>query len=229
MGKPFARITRPRLTPDRLTPDRLTPDRLTPDRLIPDRLIPDRPAPGRYTRVRMAAGLSAAVILGIGSAAWATTSASAAPAAEAAAIPACTAADLAVWVNEEAVQGAAGTAYYPLEFTNTSGHACATGGYPGVSATDASGRRLGDAAARAPLYPSHPVVIPAGGTAHALLGYGNVEVSTSGCKPRAAAQLKVYPPNSLTAIDTFFDLPACTVGGSHVYLRVAVIQRGTGI
>ncbi len=203
MGKPFARITR--------------------------RLTPDRPAPGPFTKGRMVAGLSVAVVLGIGSAAWATTSASAAPAAPAAAVPRCTAADLAVWVNEEAVNGAAGTAYYPLEFTNTSGHACATGGYPGVSATDASGRQLGDAAARDPVFPSHMVVIPAGGTAHALLGYGAVEVSTSGCKPRAAAQLKVYPPNSFTAIDTFFDLPACTIGAGHVYLRIAVIQPGTRI
>ena len=203
MGKLFARITRARLTPD-------------------------RPASGPYTKGRMVAGLSAVVVLGIGSAAWATTSASAAPAAPSA-VPACHAADLAVWVNEEAAQGAAGTAYYPLEFTNTSGHACATGAYPGVSATDASGRQLGDAAARDPVFPGHVVVIPAGGTAHALLGYGAVEVSTSGCKPKAAAQLKVYPPNSRTAINAFFDLPACTVGGSHVYLRVAVIQPGPRI
>lgn len=204
MGKPFARIIRRRLSPDHL-------------------------ASGPFTKGRVVACLAAAAVLGIGSAALATTSASAAPSAPSAAVPRCTTADLAVWVNEEAAQGAAGTGYYPLEFTNTSGHACATGGYPGVSATDASGRQLGDAAARDPVYPSHLVVIPAGGTAHALLGYGAVEVSTSGCKPRAAAQLKVYPPNSFTAIDTFFDLPACTVGGSHVYLRVAVIQPGTRI
>jgi hypothetical protein len=186
-----------------------------------------RLTPRRPTRGRVAIGLSAAVALGIGSAAWATLPASAAPAA--ATVPTCTAANLAVWVNEEAVNGAAGTAYFPLEFTNISGHACATGGYPGVSATDASGHQLGDAAARDPVYTGHVVVIPAGGTAHALLGYGDVEVSTSGCKPKTAAQLKVYPPNSRTAINTFFALPACTIGGSHVYLRVAVIQPGTHI
>jgi hypothetical protein len=179
----------------------------------------------RFTPRRLGLVLTA-VALGIGSAAWATTSASAAPAVT---VPGCTAADLAVWVNEQAVSGAAGTAYYPLEFTNTSGHACATGGYPGVAATDASGHQLGDAAARDPVYRGHVWVIPAGGTAHALLGYGAVEVSTSGCKPKTAAQLKVYPPNSRTAIDAFFALPACTIGGSHVYLRVAVIQPGPRI
>src|SRR5579864_1889345 len=94
MGKPFPSITR--------------------------RRAPGSPASGRGGG-RMVAGLSAAVVLGVGSAVWATTSASAAPAA--AVVPRCAAADLAVWVNEEAVNGAAGTAYYPLEFTNTSGHA----------------------------------------------------------------------------------------------------------
>ena len=209
MGKPFARITR--------------------------RLRPGRPAsPGRIgrgglSRGRLAAVLSAAAVLGTGSAAWATTSASAAPAARAVTVPGCTATDLAAWVNEEALNGAAGTWYFPLEFTNTSGHACATGGYPGVSATDASGRQLGAAAVRNPVFKGHVVVIPAGGTAHALLAYGAAEVSTSGCKPKAAAQLKVYPPNSRTPIVTFFDLPACTIAGRHVYLRVAVIQPGTRI
>jgi hypothetical protein len=195
-------------------------------RITRRRPAPDGSAPGPFTKGRMLAGLSAVVVLGIGSAALATSSASAAPSA---AVPRCTATDLAAWVNEEAGQGAAGTWYYPLEFTNTSGRACATGGYPGVSATDASGRQLGAAAARDPVYPGRMVVIPAGGTAHALLGYGAAEVSTSGCKPKAAAQLKVYPPNSSTAIDTFFSLPACTVGGGHVYLRVAVLQPGAGI
>jgi Protein of unknown function (DUF4232) len=176
---------------------------------------------------RLAAGLSAAVALGIGSAAWATSSASAAPAP--AAVAGCTAGDLAVWVNEGALSGALGTWYYPLEFTNVSGHPCATGGYPGVSATSASGRPLGDAAARDAVYPGRVVVIPAGGTAHALFGYGAAEVSTPGCKPATAALLKVYPPNSRTPIDAFFDLPACTAAGSNVYLFVAVIEPGTNI
>ena len=181
----------------------------------------------RLTPRRLVLGLTA-VALGIGSA-LATTSASASPSAPAATVPGCTSADLAVWVNQEGGSAAAGTLYYPLEFTNVSGHACATGGYPGVSATGASDRQLGDAAARYPLYAGHVVVIPAGGTAHALLGYGDAEVSTSGCKPTAAAELTVYPPNSSTSVDTFFDLPACTIGGDHVYLRVAVIQPGTNI
>jgi hypothetical protein len=62
----------------------------------------------------------AALALGIGSAAVATSSASAAPAA----VPECTSANLAVWVSPELANGAAGTIYYPLDFTNISNHTC---------------------------------------------------------------------------------------------------------
>src|SRR5215475_5510879 len=109
---------------------------------------------------RLIAAASAALAIGIGSAAWAATSASAASAP--AAVKACTAGQLSVWISPDALNGAAGTWYYPLEFTNHSGHACATGGYPGVSATDANGHQLGDAAARDPVYRGRVVVIPAG-------------------------------------------------------------------
>jgi len=182
-----------------------------------------------FTSRRAIGGLACAVALGAGSAAWATSSASAAPAQPSATIPMCTAGDLAVWVNLQQANGAAGTGYYPLEFTNISGHACGTGGYPGVSATGAAGKQLGDAAGRDPVYPARSVTIPAGGTAHALFSWGSAEVSTSGCKPAKAQQLRVYPPNSRTAISTFFDLPSCTVGGKHVYLHVSVIVPGTNI
>jgi hypothetical protein len=183
----------------------------------------------RTTIRRAAAAVAAALALGTGSAVWAASSASAAPAAPDALIPVCTAGDLAVWVNVGAMQGAAGTWYYPLEFTNTSNHTCRTWGWPGVSATNANGRQLGNSAQRLTLYTPHWVNIRAGATAHALLSYAAAEVSTSGCKPTNATLIKVYPPNQRTADYGFFSLPACTVGGGHVYLRVAAIQPGTSI
>ena len=176
---------------------------------------------------RTVAAVAAALALGIGSAAWAA-SASAAPAAPSAIPPVCTSANLAVWINVGGSQGAAGTIYYPLEFTNVSNHTCRTWGYPGVSALGANGKQLGSAAGRNPLYPGAWVNIPAGGTAHSLFAYGNAEVSTSGCKPADAITLKVYPPGSFTADLGFFSLPACTVPG-HVYLHVTVIRPGTNI
>jgi Protein of unknown function (DUF4232) len=176
---------------------------------------------------RTAAAVTGALALAIGSAVWATSSASAS-AASTAIPPACTSGNLAVWVNVDVAQGAAGTIAYPLEFTNTSGHACRTFGYPGVSATDVFGKQLGDAAGRDPLYRASSVTIPAGGTAHAVLFYGDAEVGTSGCKPRTASLLKVYAPNQRSARHTFFDLPVCTVA-HHIYLRVTVIRPGTNM
>lgn len=180
---------------------------------------------------RAAAAVAAALGLGIGSAVWAASSASAAPAAASAAAaipPVCTTANLSVWVNLSEGSGAAGTIYYPLEFTNISNHTCRVWGYPGVSATNANGKQLGDAATRDALYPGAWVNIASGGTAHALLGYSDVEVSTSGCKPTTASLLKVYPPNQTSAALTFFSLPVCTLT-HHPYLRVTVIRPGVSI
>lgn len=175
---------------------------------------------------RAAAAVAAALALGIGSAVWAASSASAAPSAPSAIPPVCTTANLSVWVNLSQGNGAAGTFYYPLEFTNTSNHTCRTWGYPGVSALNASGKQLGDAAGRNPLYAGAWVNIPAGGTAHSLLSYGNAEVST--CKPTTASLIKVFPPNQTTATVGFFSLPACSLP-HHVYLSVTVLRPGTSI
>jgi hypothetical protein len=183
----------------------------------------------RTTIRRAAAAVAAALALGTGSAVVVASSASAAPAAPSALIPVCTAGNLAVWVNADAGSGAAGTFYYPLEFTNTSNHTCRTWGWPGVSATNLSGHQLGDAAGRLSNYTPKWVNIAARGTAHALFAYGNAEVQTSGCKPTNASLIKVYAPNQRSADYGFFSLPACTVGGKHVYLRVSAIAPGTNI
>lgn len=184
------------------------------------------------TRRAIAAAI-AAVGLAAGSAFWAASasaapSAPSAPSAASAIPPVCTSANLAVWVDAGAPQGAAGTIYYPLEFTNVTNHTCRTWGYPGVSATGANGKQLGSSAARNPLYRGAWVNIPAGGTAHALLAYSDGEVFTSGCKPATASEIKVYPPSSFTADHGFFSLPSCTLTG-HVYLTVTVIRPGTNI
>ena len=176
------------------------------------------------TRVRRTAAVAtAALAIGIGSAVWATSSASAA--SSAAVPPVCTAGNLSVWVDVSQFSGAVGTFAYPLELTNISNHACRTFGYPGVSATNANEKQLGDAAGRDTLFPAKVVTIPAGGTAHADLFYSNGEVSTSGCKPTAASLIKVFPPDSRGAKLGFFSLQACTLK-HHPYLRVTVVRPG---
>ncbi len=177
---------------------------------------------------RTIAAIVAALGLGIGGAAWAATAASAAPSAPSGIPPVCGTGNLAVWVNVNGGSGAAGTWYYPLEFTNVSGHTCRVWGYPGVSATNAAGGQLGDAARRISVFPAKWVNIVAGGTAHALFGYGAAEVDTSNCKSATASFLKVYPPNRTSARTAFFDFPACTLA-RHTYLLIGVIQPGTSI
>jgi hypothetical protein len=172
---------------------------------------------------RMAVTGSAALALGLGSAAWAASSASAASNWP---IPRCTPGQLAVWLNAGSGSGAAGSIYYHLDFTNTSGTTCYLDGYPGVSATGLDGTQLGDAAARDSSVPASYVNIYPGGTAHDILRYISAEVSTSGCKPVYASFLKVYPPADFSAQPAFFSLPVCTVA-KHTYLTITRVQPGT--
>src|SRR5579863_1246868 len=109
---------------------------------------------------------------------------------------ACTAFGLGVWVAVGQGNGAAGTIFYPLEFTNLSGHACSLFGFPGVSAIDQHGNQLGSSANREHTTSPRTVVLAPGATAHTILAYHDVAVTTeAGCGPvKTAALLKVYPP-----------------------------------
>jgi hypothetical protein len=163
-----------------------------------------------------------ALTLGIGAAIWATSSASAAPAAT----PACSSSSLSVWVDASQSSGAAGTIEYALEFTNIAGKACTLFGYPGVSAVNTAGKQLGDAASRNPLFAAKTVTIPAGATAHADLFWSDGEVYTApGCKRVTASLIKVYPPNQKAAKEGFFDLAVCSAA-RHPYLQVSVVRSG---
>ncbi|HEY5394193.1 MAG TPA: DUF4232 domain-containing protein [Trebonia sp.] len=167
-----------------------------------------------------------ALTLGLGGAVWATSAASAAPAA----VPTCSTASLAVWVDVSQGSGAAGTIFYPLDFTNTGSRACTLRGYPGVSATTANGKQLGRAAARVPQDTAATVTIPAGGSAHAVLSWVEVgNFTASGCQPATASLIKVFPPGRTSAAFGFFSLQACqSTKPLYQYLYVTAIQPGVG-
>src|SRR6266516_6060633 len=104
------------------------------------------------------------------------TASPAAPAV-AASIPACATGGLVVWISN--VQGAAGTFYYTLNFTNLSGHACTLRGHPGVSTVNLSGSQIGRPARWAnPGNAGHArlrtVRLARGATATAVLAITNV-------------------------------------------------------
>ena len=148
-----------------------------------------------------------------------------------AAVPACTANDLGVWLAIDQGNGALGTIYYPLQFTNLSHHTCSLYGYPGVSALGANGQQLGSPADWERGYdPKRVVDLAPGATAHTLLAYRDAAVSTeAGCDPVDSADLlSVIPPGQRTATDAMFDFEACSRRGP-IYLSVTEpIQPGPG-
>jgi Protein of unknown function (DUF4232) len=146
-----------------------------------------------------------------------------------AAVRACAAGDLGVWVAVSQGNGAAGSLYLPLQFTNLSRHACAMRGFPGVSAIDRNYHQLGSPASWDHVIPSRTVVLAPGATAHTILRYSDVEVSTApGCHPTFGTfELRVYPPGQRQATYAAFDLQACSHAGP-VYLGVEPIRAGVG-
>jgi uncharacterized protein DUF4232 len=193
------------------------------------RYLPTIPRTARRIIAVIAAASSAGLI-----AATVTSSSGAALASDtarttAAAVPACAAADLGVWVAVSQSDGAAGSIFYPLQFTNLSRHACAMRGFPGVSAIDRNGHQLGSPAGWDHTRPVRTVVLAAGATAHAVLRYGDVEVATApGCHPVSSMfELRVYPPNQRQATFAAFSTEACSHTGP-VYLDVTPLQAGVG-
>jgi hypothetical protein len=165
------------------------------------------------TTARRAIAVAAAVVAGlaISTAAYAATSAGTAPAS----IPRCTASDLGVWLAVDQGNGAAGTIYVPLEFTNLSHHTCYLYGYPGVSALDRNGHQLGSPASWGSLRGARIVNVAPGATAHTLLAYHDAVVTTEpGCGPvKPTADLRVYPPGQRSATNAAATFEACSHAG----------------
>jgi len=182
------------------------------------------------TTGRRAIAIAAAAVAGlaISTAAYAATSSGTAPTA--ASIPRCTASDLGVWLAVGQGNGAAGTIYYPLEFTNLSHHTCYLFGYPGVSALDRNGHQLGSPAQWGSLRGAHIVNVAPGATAHTLLAYHDAVVTTEpGCHPvNSAANLRIYPPGQRSATFAAFSFQACSHAGPIWMNIVEPIIPGVG-
>lgn len=177
---------------------------------------------------RLIAAASAALTIGTGAAVWATSSASAAPAAPASSTPQCTAADLDVWLNLGPVGAAAGleNSVQLLEFTNASNRACHLSGYPGLSALDAHGKQIGKAAGRDTEFKATTVTIAAGGTAHAEVDWVASGLSPAiKCKPTTATFIRVVPPGAKHSDFGFAPLPSCSAKGV-TYLHVTTVRPG---
>jgi len=176
----------------------------------------------------IAAGVAAAGLI-VATAAFATTSSAGARTSPASA-PACTAFGLGVWVAVGQGNGAAGTIFYPLEFTNLSGHTCSLFGYPGVSAINEHGNQLGSSANWERTTTAHTVILAPGATAHTMLAYHDAAVTTeAGCDPvNSATLLKVYPPGQHRATYAAYDFQSCSRPGVRYLSIVGPIIPGVG-
>jgi hypothetical protein len=136
--------------------------------------------------------------------------------------PPCATGGLVVWMNTSG-NGAAGTVYYVLRFTNLSGHTCTLRGFPGVSAVTLAGHQLGSAAGRDKTTAVKTIKLASRHTATATLGIveaGNYPASK--CGPTTAAGLRVYPPNQTASKIVPFPFAACSHKGP-VFLRVRTV------
>ena len=148
------------------------------------------------------------------------------PAAHAAssAAPACTTRALVVWLDTHG-DGTAGSTFFKLHFTNLSGERCTLTGFPGVSAVDLAGRRLGSPAARDPHTSVRTVTLGPGRTATAVLQVADTGVfSRAECAPVTAAGLRVFPPSRTRAKVVPFPFRACSQAGP-TYLHVRAVTR----
>lgn len=137
----------------------------------------------------------------------------------------CATRQLDVWLDTFA-SGAAGSRYYRLEFTNL-GSTCVMRGFPGVSAVDLAGRRLGSPATRETVQPTRTVVLPARGTAMATLRIVDAaNYETGGCLPTTAAGLRVFPPGQVRSRLVPYPFDACA-GTRPRYLSVSAIRTST--
>ncbi len=131
-----------------------------------------------------------------------------------------------VWLDT-AGNGAAGSIYYELRFTNLSSSPCTMHGYPGVSAIDLQGRALGSPAARSSgNVKTKAVTLSAGATASATLRIvqaGNFPEEK--CGLRTAAGLRVYPPNDRASRLVPFPFAACARRAPR-FLEVGPVRPG---
>jgi hypothetical protein len=185
------------------------------------------PAPAATVTVTASAGGSAAPTR------MPTSPASpASPGSGGAGLAVCRTASLLISVDDSQAGGSAGSAYYPLNFTNTSAKACELYGYPGVSfvaAPAGTGQQIGAAAQRSRAFAKVAVRLVPGGTAHAWLQVtvaGNYPAST--CQPVTAHWLRVFPPGETQAGYVGHSFSACS-SASPVLLTVLPVRAGKAL
>ena len=126
-------------------------------------------------------------------------------------------------------EGAAGSLYQSIVFTNVSSASCTLYGYPGVSlAAGSPAAQVGAAAARSTTAAPVVVTLAPGQTANALLRIVQaLNYPQATCSPTATTSLRIYPPNETQPVLLPFKSTGCT-SNSVKLLTIGVVQAGAG-
>ena len=141
--------------------------------------------------------------------------------------PGCATRDLKATVG--VAQGAAGSVYQVIDFTNIGTASCSLYGYPGISLAGGSPvTQIGAAASRSPQAGPALVTLAPGAVANTLLRITQAQnYPTSKCSPVASTYLQIYPPNQTTPIYLGYKSTGCSATGVNL-LTVSVVQTGAG-
>jgi hypothetical protein len=125
-------------------------------------------------------------------------------------------------------QGAAGTFYQVIVFTNTSNAACSLYGYPGVSfVTGVGGHVIGAPATRNTAIGDVLVTLQPGAEASTLVGVEDVgALPPSKCNVGKADWLQIYPPGDTGALYVQYSAQVCT-NASQTFMRDGAVHAGT--
>ena len=141
--------------------------------------------------------------------------------------PGCATRDLKATVG--IAQGAAGSVYQVIDFTNIGTTSCSLYGYPGIALAGGSPvNQIGAAASRSPQAAPALVTLHPGGVANTLLRITQAQnYPTSKCGPMASTYLQIYPPNQTTPIYLGYKSTGCSETSVNL-LTVSVVQSGAG-
>ena len=126
-------------------------------------------------------------------------------------------------------QGAAGSLYQVIVFTNISAATCTLYGYPGVSlAAGTPATQVGQAASRSTVAGPSTVTLAPGKNANALLRITQaLNYPSATCSPTKTTYLQIYPPNQTTPIYLAYSSTGCSSASVNL-LTIGVVQAGTG-
>jgi hypothetical protein len=126
-------------------------------------------------------------------------------------------------------QGAAGSLYQVLDFTNISNVACTLFGYPGVALAGGTPvTQVGAAASRSSAAAATLVTLQPGQTANALLRITQaVNYPASKCSPQPTTFVQIYPPNQTTPTYLAYTATGCASTSVNL-LSIGVMQPGVG-